>query len=336
MNKNKSQGVSAEAIAKYFNVLPPHSQADRSARSPGWAQANAEHIAGRLAVEGPERWYSKIEIVKDSGIFSGPVAVDATADAFYRLFDIEAADLAGKRVLDIGAFSGAMSFYAEDCGAEVIAVDIQHPGTNGFGLVHDIRQSLVIHVTAAIYDLHPSLFGLFDIIVFSGVHYHLKHPLLALERLNALMAMGGELLAVGTSADLWLHKPGDEPGAGVDLSRITRAACPEDMHIDNINEVPLLGFYKDSFIPNTAALADMIAASGFDVVRTATSPADRSLIGRPISCSLVKARKSGDPKPEYSPEVYAHVRRVAAVDRPSTGFSIPTWYELEEARRRLP
>jgi len=130
----------------------------------------------------------------------------------------------------------------------------------------------------------------------------------------------------------------------VDLSRITRAACPEDMHIDNINEVPLLGFYKDSymlddsnwFIPNTAALADMIAASGFDVVRTATSPADRSLIGRPISCSLVKARKSGDPKPEYSPEVYAHVRRVAAVDRPSTGFSIPTWYELEEARRRLP
>jgi hypothetical protein len=84
-----------------------------------------------------------------------------------------------------------MTFYAEDCGADVVALDIQDPQTNGFGVLHDIRKSSATHVTASIYDIHPDLFGTFDVVVFSGVHYHLKHPLLALERLSSVTAIGG-------------------------------------------------------------------------------------------------------------------------------------------------
>ncbi len=329
-------------MAEYFNVLAPHSAAKRNARSPEWARANEQKIKVRLSSDGPDTWYARIEVIKDSGIFTERNIIDATSETFYRGFGIDPKTLIGKRVLDVGAFSGGMSFYAEDNGAEVVAIDIQRPETNGFSLVHDIRQSTVTHVTAAIYDLHPDLFGEFDYIVFSGVHYHLKHPMLALERLNSVTAMGGELLALGTSANFWLHRPGADMTAGVDFSRVTRQSCPQGMHIDELNDIPLLGFYKDCymgddsnwFIPNTAALADMITASGFAVSSTGTYPIHKPAIGRPIACSLVKATKVADPQPEYAPGVYAHLRRFDAAGTPSSTFKIPTWYELDAARRR--
>ncbi len=330
----------AEPIEAYFKVLRPHSREARERRPAEWAVENQEVIKARLRQAGPVTWYSKVEIVKDSGVFTDPNAVDTTAEPFFRSFGYEPKDLAGKRLLDIGAFSGGMSFFAEDWGAEVVAIDIQSPETNGFALIHDIRQSCVTHVVASIYDIHPDLFGIFDVVVFSGVHYHLKHPLLALERLSAVTKTGGDLLALGTAADYWIHKPGTET-MGVDLSKIGQDMLPGHVALETLNEIPLLAFYRDKymlddsnwFIPNTLALADMVAASGYDVLSTGTFSVHRPLINAPIACALVKARKAREPKAEYLPDVYADLRRFSAGSPPSSTFSIPTWYELERQRR---
>jgi SAM-dependent methyltransferase len=317
--------------------LPPH--AGGEVRDAAWAVEHEPEIRVQLAARGPELWYSKIEIIKDSKLFTEPNSIDTTAEVFFYSFGYGPEQLAGKRVLDIGAFAGSMTFYAEDCGAEVVALDIQDPQTNGFGVLHEIRRSTAAHVTASIYDIHPDLFGTFDVIVFSGVHYHLKHPLLALERLNAVTRPGGELLALGTAADFWLHEVGAKE-SGADLATITRENMPA-LTVESLAVLPLLGFYRDTFmgdtsnwfIPTTPALADMIGAAGYEVLTAATFPTHLSDDSTAIACAVIKARKVGPPDPEYAPDVYGTLRRIGT-GTPSATFSIPTWYELERALRK--
>jgi tRNA (mo5U34)-methyltransferase len=101
------------------------------------------------------------------------------------------ADLKGKRVLDIGCWDGWFSFELERRGAEVMAVDCwDNPR---FRQMHAAYNSRVDYRLLDIYELTPARIGRFDIVLFMGVLYHLKHPLLALERVCALAT---ELAAV--------------------------------------------------------------------------------------------------------------------------------------------
>lgn len=96
-------------------------------------------------------------------------------------------ELRGKTVLDIGTYDGFFSFEAERRGARsVLAVD-QHPADHcGFALARKVLGSRVEYRTASVYDLAPETFGYFDVVIFPGVFYHLRHPLLALDRIHGV------------------------------------------------------------------------------------------------------------------------------------------------------
>lgn len=90
------------------------------------------------------------------------------------------ADLRGKRVLDVGAWDGWFSFEMERRGAEVVAIDRwENPR---FYEIRRLLNSRVDYRELDVYDLDPRKIGTFDIVLFMGVLYHLKHPILALER----------------------------------------------------------------------------------------------------------------------------------------------------------
>ena len=89
-------------------------------------------------------------------------------------------DLRGKRVLDIGAWDGWFSFQMEQRGAEVLAVDCVE--LENFRYIHRKLGSKVEYRIMDIFDITPDRVGRFDIVLCLGVIYHLKHPLLALER----------------------------------------------------------------------------------------------------------------------------------------------------------
>jgi tRNA (mo5U34)-methyltransferase len=93
-------------------------------------------------------------------------------------------DLRGKRVLDIGAWDGWFSFEMERRGATVVAVDATKK--TRFLEAKAMMGSKVEHVVADICRLTPRDVGYFDIVLFFGVLYHLKHPMLALERVCEL------------------------------------------------------------------------------------------------------------------------------------------------------
>jgi tRNA (mo5U34)-methyltransferase len=113
-------------------------------------------------------------------------------------------DLRGKRVLDIGAWDGWFSFEMERRGAEVLAID--NWDNPLFHRARALLNSRVEYRQMDMYELTPERVGRFDIVLFMGVLYHLKHPLLALERVCALTT---EMAAVDSFILRDEHRPGE-------------------------------------------------------------------------------------------------------------------------------
>jgi tRNA (mo5U34)-methyltransferase len=66
-------------------------------------------------------------------------------------------DLAGKRVLDVGAWNGCFSFECERRGAsEVIAYGLENPDVAGFNRLKELLSSRVKYVQGSVYTLSPT------------------------------------------------------------------------------------------------------------------------------------------------------------------------------------
>ena len=88
------------------------------------------------------------------------------------------------RVLDIGTAEGFFAFEAERRGAaEVIAIDSFPDSIRRFQICKAALDSQVQGYLCNVYDLSAKTFGTFDVVMFFGVLYHLRHPLLALEKI---------------------------------------------------------------------------------------------------------------------------------------------------------
>jgi tRNA (mo5U34)-methyltransferase len=159
-------------------------------------------------------------------------------------------DLTGLSVLDIGAWDGFFSFEAERRGAKrVLATDSFCWGQGGWGskagfdLARQILGSRVEDLVIDPLDLTPERIGTFDLVLCLGVLYHMRHPLLMLERVFSV-----------TSHQLILQTQ-------VDLSALDR---------------PALAFYQGTELnndptnwcgPNPAAVVAMLKSVGFKDVR---------------------------------------------------------------------
>lgn len=112
----------------------------------------------------------------------------------------------GKSVLDVGAWDGFFSFEAERRGAaRVLATDHfcwsgEGWGTkDGFDTAHAKLRSRVESLDIDAMDITPEAVGEFDMVLFLGVLYHLRHPFLGLERMAAVTR---DVLVVETLLDL--------------------------------------------------------------------------------------------------------------------------------------
>lgn len=92
--------------------------------------------------------------------------------------------MAGLRALDIGPWDGYFTFELERRGASVTAIDYVDLDT--FRALHRAFQSRVDYRRMDVYELDPATIGTFDIVLCLGVLYHLKHPLLAMEKICAV------------------------------------------------------------------------------------------------------------------------------------------------------
>jgi len=165
-------------------------------------------------------------------------------------------DLTGKTVLDIGAWDGFFAFEAERRGAKkVLAVDSfcwNGPGWGtkaGFELAREALGSKVRDMEIDVMDLSPETVGTFDITLFLGVLYHMKYPLLALERVASVT---NEQLILETEVDL----------LGVTQPAVAFYAGSE------LNKDP-----TNWWAPNPKAVCHLLKAAGFKRVEIVSGPA---------------------------------------------------------------
>ncbi len=101
-------------------------------------------------------------------------------------------DLTDKNVLDIGCWDGFFSFEAEKRGANVLAVDCSFDGepSRGFQYAHTALNSKVVWEE---FNLEGKVeLGLkFHVVLCYGVLYHVKSPLLCMERLAKMVFKDG-------------------------------------------------------------------------------------------------------------------------------------------------
>jgi tRNA (mo5U34)-methyltransferase len=192
-------------------------------------------------------------------------------------------NLRGKSVLDIGAWDGFFSFKAEEMGAaRVLALDhyvwsmnlaLQQqyyreckeknivpkpyhlipghwnpstlPGKAGFDTAHRIKRSSVEQMVGDFMTIDPVEVGMFDVVYFLGVLYHLEDPFGGLKRLS----MFARELAVIETAGVYLKTAED------------RAL----FEFYGANE--LAGDVGNWFAPNLKGLMDACKAVGFTSVK---------------------------------------------------------------------
>jgi tRNA (mo5U34)-methyltransferase len=217
-------------------------------------------LAARVAAS--PYWYHRIEL--PGGVVTpGWAPLDASA---YRVPE----RLDGKRVLDLGAWDGFWTFEALKRGAcQVVAIDDfsdylgslhpeQRKAWRNFDLCREAlgypeeqcqRQEL------SVYELKPETFGLFDVVFAFGLLYHLRYPLLALDRMSAVCT--GELYVESAILDDYSPYRGGL-GHGYPGGQMVMEFYPENQYGSNAT---------NWWVPSLHCLAHMVRAAGFERVQ---------------------------------------------------------------------
>jgi tRNA (mo5U34)-methyltransferase len=127
-------------------------------------------------LEAHKGWYHSMEFPDGSRI-EGHISLEILRER-YADFGLPN-DLHGKDALDIGAWDGWFSFEMERHGAEVTAVDVA--ALPNFEVARRRMRSKVRYIVSDVCNLPRHNPGQFDYVLFLGVLYHLRHPLLALD-----------------------------------------------------------------------------------------------------------------------------------------------------------
>lgn len=168
-------------------------------------------------------------------------------------------NLAGKKVLDIGAWDGPYTFEFERRGAEVTALDIQDPDRTGFNVSKKIKKSNAVYICASVYEMPPDFENKFDIVFYAGVYYHLKNPLSAFKKIweslkqDGVIYFGGAILDYANTLDSFWK---DKAETLSQLSFLPVAYFVKGEY----------GKYNDPscwFIPTKCCLHDWLSASGY-------------------------------------------------------------------------
>jgi len=222
-------------------------------------------------------WYHKIELPGEITT-PGWSPIDA---AKYGIPN----DLTGKRVLDIGAWDGYWTWEALKRGAkEVVAIDdfsdtlgkSDQPARTkwntfdlcreAFGFTqcdvdpkdnqplmywHNDKNQWVRRIEMSVYDISEDTLGRFDVVFFFGTIYHLKHLMLALEKISAVC--DGEIYIESAVLDDYSPYRGGM-GKGYANNDMLAEFYPGDQFASNKG---------NWWVPTIQCLAAMVDAAGF-------------------------------------------------------------------------
>jgi tRNA (mo5U34)-methyltransferase len=220
-----------------------------------------------------EPWFHRIDL--GNGIFTKTESVmgepvDHPRETWEIVQQCLPADLSGKSVLDVGCNGGFYCVEAKRRGAaRVLGIDGQR---------QHVRQALFVRKVLgldlefrrfSVYDLQPGNIGRFDITLALGLVYHLKHLVLALERLYDVTK---ELLIVETA----IIPPEQTPDSFVQALGDIRQKLHPLVYAENPPEAKEQVY--NWFLPSPEALRALLLNTGFEEVNIFSVIRDRAVL----------------------------------------------------------
>ena len=217
----------------------------------------ASEMQQRIDSFGP--WFQNLTL---NGVQTAPhhFLGDYPAVKFAGFADALPADLTGKTVLDIGCNAGFYSLEMKRRGAaRVLGVDFDERYLAQARFAAEVRGVEIEFRQLSVYDV-ASLGEKFDLVIFMGVLYHLRHPLLALDLIREHVAKdlmlfqsmqrgSNDAMVVAADYDFWTTE------------MFSRADFPTMYFIEH----KYAGDPTNWWIPNRACTEAMLRSSGFQI-----------------------------------------------------------------------
>ena len=250
-------------IREYLRLIRSRGRLIRSIRRS--SETPRHKLIKQIEDLGP--WFHNFEIA--GGVWTNPdgdgPGFDYPAGRWGAIADL-LPEVSGKSCLDVACSSGFFSLKLKELGAErVVGVDDgEQPKAIEQARFAAARMGLDIRFeTLSVYDL-GKLNDQFDLVLCMGLFYHLRHPLLALEKLRSVCR--GELIfqtittrhSTSGVAEL---KPDDLAHIDLRSPLLTHESFPAVRFIEG-------AMGQDTtcwFVPNPEAVFAMLRSSGFSV-----------------------------------------------------------------------
>jgi tRNA (mo5U34)-methyltransferase len=170
-------------------------------------------------------------------------------------------DLSGCTVLDIGCNGGFYAIEMKRRGAErVVAIDFDEAYLAQARFAAEVCEAEIDFRKLSVYDV-ASLRERFDVVLFMGVFYHLRHPLLALDLIHehvtrdllifqSMQRGSGEVVPLQEDYQFWQRDIFTQPG------------FPEMYFIEN----KYAGDPTNWWIPNRACTEAILRSAGFEIL----------------------------------------------------------------------
>lgn len=216
-----------------------------------------QRLAENIASLGP--WFHNLRL---RGVQTAPdhFLGDYPEIKFAHFRDVIPADLTGKTVLDIGCNAGFYSLEMKRRGAaRVLGIDSDERYLRQARFAAEVEEAEVEFLRMNVWDV-ASLQEKFDLVLFMGVLYHLRHPLLALDLIHEHVARdrmlfqsmqrgSREVIEINPDYDFNAQAPFDEPG------------YPKMHFVENRYSHDETNWW----IPNRACVEAMLRSSGFSI-----------------------------------------------------------------------
>lgn len=214
-----------------------------------------EGLAERIATLGP--WFHNMTL---EGVETAPdhPLGDYPRTKWERFADALPADLSGLTVLDVGCNAGFYALEMKRRGAKrVVGIDPDPRYLDQAALAAEVTGLPIELQALSVYDV-GALGQRFDIVLFMGVLYHLRHPLLALDLLRE-HAVSDRLLVQSL-----LRGTADEAQVATDYpfeetAIFEREGAPRMQFVEH----RFAGDPTNWWVPNRACLAAMLRSAGF-------------------------------------------------------------------------
>jgi tRNA (mo5U34)-methyltransferase len=216
-----------------------------------------ERIRRRVAELGP--WFHNMNL---NGVWTAPdhFLGDYPAVKWRGFAHAIPADLRGRTVLDVGCNGGFYAIEMKRRGADrVVAIDADPDYLAQARFAAEVSGVEIEFRELSVYDV-GSLGERFDIILFMGVLYHLRHPLLALDLIREHAARD---LLVFQSMQRGSNEvepvPGDFPFT--DRAPFDRPGYPKLHFVEHAYS----GDITNWWVPNRACVEAMLRSAGFEI-----------------------------------------------------------------------